>query len=190
MRLLIALLLLCPLTVAAQQAEIDAPAPPRPADTSTSSTASQSSAGELPGTAPEYALVDLLGGKDQILVIQTRFIDTLLRTNPELQDYQPAVQAWAQQYIQWQEVRERLAAMYRNNFSAEELEAIVKFYRSPAGRKSALLMPTLVREGSQIGIDLAEAHRPELIDMLQAARERKAAANSSAASPAASAAGQ
>jgi hypothetical protein len=124
--------------------------------------------------APAYALVDLLAGRDQMLDIQSQLVDTLVSTSPELQDYQPTVQAWARQYLDWNEVRDRLAEMYRDNFTAAELEDLLEFYRSPTGLKSVLLMPTLVRESSQIGTDLAEAHRPELIDMLRAAREQTA----------------
>ncbi len=172
MRILASLLLLLPLATAAQQAEntaavtdssIKVPAADSPEPAATVAPAA---------VAPEYALVDLLGGKEQILDIQSQLIDTLLSTNPELQNYQSIVQAWAQQYLDWGEVRDRLAEMYRDNFTAEELEDLLQFYRSPTGLKSVLLMPTLLRESSQIGTELAEAHRPELIDMLRAAGEQ------------------
>lgn len=168
MRILVSLLLLLPLASAAQQAENTAEVPASAMQVPAESTP------EPVAAAPEYALVDLLGGKDQILDIQSQLVDTLVSTSPELQDYQSTVQAWARQYLDWNEVRDRLAEMYRDNFTTAELEDLLEFYRSPTGLKSVLLMPTLLRESSQIGTDLAEAHRPELIDMLRAEREQTA----------------
>lgn len=175
MRLLLSMLLLLPLMAGAQQAENTTPPPAQagPGTESSATTAIDNAAQSAAG--PEYTLVDLLGGKDQMLEIQAQLVDTVMIASPDLRDYQPTVAAWAQEYLQWNQIRERLAAMYRNAFSVEELDAIVEFYRSPAGLKLVLLMPTLLRESSQIGLDIAAAHRPELIDMLRAAREEAAA---------------
>lgn len=179
MRFLLSLLLLIPLAAAAQQTANPASPPSSAEDASIANTPVPTDKLEptpLGAAGPEYALVDLLGSKEQTLEIQSQLINTLVRTSPNLQDYQSTVQAWARQYLNWNEVRERLAAMYRDNFTPGELDDLLAFYRSPTGRKSVLLMPTLLRESSQIGIDLAAAHRPELIDMLGTERARKASA--------------
>ncbi len=178
MRLMLPMLLLFPLVAGAQQAINDTPPAPATGGSPESSATVAGSRGKQAEPGPEYTLVDLLGGNDQMLDIQAQLIDTLMTASPQLQDYQATVAAWAQQYLQWGPVRERLAAMYRSNFSTGELDAIVEFYRSPAGRKLLLLTPTLFREGIEIGLDLAEAHKPELIDMLRAANEQAAAENS------------
>jgi hypothetical protein len=173
MRLMLAVLLFFPLLAGAQQAENDT-RPSTATGGSPESSATVAATRNEQEAGPEYTLVDLLGGKNQMLDIQTQLVDTLMTASPQLQDYQVTVAAWAQEYLQWSPVRERLAAMYRSNFSAEEIDAIVEFYRSPAGRKLLLLTPTLMREGMDIGLDLAEAHKPELIDMLRAADEAAA----------------
>lgn len=123
--------------------------------------------------ASEYQLVDLLGGVDQLRDIQTELVDTLVSGNPDLLDYRDTVDQWARDYLTWGELREGIARVYRNYFSTEEIEAMLAFYRTDAGRKMILLMPTLFREGSQVGTELALAHKPALVDMLRQARAGK-----------------
>jgi hypothetical protein len=130
-------------------------------------TVAQAAAPTQLAASPEYQLVDLLGDKAQLLDIQSQLVDYLSSVNPQLDDYQTTVRAWAEQTIDWNEIREATAAMYRDNFTAQELEELLAFYRSPTGRKSVLLMPTLFRDSGAIGAQLAEQHKPELIDMLR-----------------------
>ena len=123
------------------------------------------------GPGPEYELVDLLGGKDQLLDIQTQLVESLVSANPALDGYQQIVAEWSSRYLGWEEIREGIAKVYRDYFTPVELEEMLAFYRSPTGRKSVLLMPTLFREGSQVGMELAQAHKPELIEMLREAQQ-------------------
>lgn len=169
MRIYIILLALCtPLLVQAQ-----AVTEPAPSQTSTTVTPDTSvTAAPMPtGPGPEYELVELLGGKDQLLDIQTQLVDSLVSANPALDGYQLLVADWASQHLGWEEIREGMAKVYRDYFTPVELEEMLEFYRSPTGRKSVLLMPTLFREGSQIGMELAQAHKPELIEMLREAQK-------------------
>lgn len=169
MRIYILMLALCaPLLAQAQPAA--EPAPPEETVTVSPDTAATT----VPistGTAPEYELVELLGGKDQLLDIQSQLVDSLPSANPALDGYQLIVADWASQHLDWEEIREGMAKVYRDYFTAVELEKMLEFYRSPTGRKSVLLMPTLFREGSQIGMELAQAHKPELIEMLREAQQ-------------------
>ena len=51
------------------------------------------------------------------------------------------------------EFRETYLRIYAKYFTAEEIDAMTAFYTTPAGRKSIELMPQLMREGMQVGID-------------------------------------
>jgi len=115
--------------------------------------------------------VDILGGKDHLLDIQSQLVASLVSANPALDGYQLIVADWSSQYLGWEEIREGIAKIYRDYFTPVELEQMLTFYHSPTGRKSVLLMPTLFREGSQIGMELAQAHKPELIEMLREAQQ-------------------
>lgn len=181
MRIYILLLALCAPLLSQAQPEAE-PAPPQEAVTvspDTTATAAPMST----GTAPEYELVELLGGKDQLLDIQSQLVNSLVSANPALDGYQLIVADWASQHLDWEEIREGMAKVYRDYFTAVELEKMLEFYRSPTGRKSVLLMPTLFREGSQIGMELAQAHKPELIEMLREAQQVPQAMPQTAAQP-------
>jgi hypothetical protein len=131
--------------------------------------------GTMPAAAPEIQLFELLASKDQLLDIQEQLVAALVSANPALDGYQLILRDWAHQYLSQEELREGMARVYRSYFTPREIEEMIAFYRSPTGRKSVLLMPTLFQEGSQIGMQLAQAHKDELIDMLRQADEQKQA---------------
>lgn len=123
----------------------------------------------------EYKLVDLLGGKERTLEIQTQLIDAMVAANPAWEPYRSTLKQWAELYVGWQEMREGMAQVYRDYFSPEELDELLVFYRSDTGRKSIILMPSLLRAGNQLGATLAEKHRTELVEMLRQASKGPAA---------------
>lgn len=53
---------------------------------------------------------------------------------------------WFEREIRWEEIGPRLAAAYVRVFSTEELEALLAFYRTPAGQKVAARLPDLLLE--------------------------------------------
>ena len=159
-----------------------APSPPtilapaeQPASTTVTAGPDTAAADTMPEVGPEYQLFELLAGKDQLLDIQEQLVEALVSANPALDGYQLIVRDWARQYLSREKLREGMARVYRNYFTAQEIEEMIAFYRSPTGRKSVLLMPTLFREGSQVGMELAQAHKAELVDMLRQAEEQKQA---------------
>ena len=167
----------------AQTQEAAAQAPPPPIPVSTEQAASTivttnpdtAAADAVPAAGLEYQLFELLTSKDQLLDIQQQLVDSLVSANPAMDGYQMIVRDWARQYLSREQLREGMARVYRNYFTAREIEEMIEFYRSPTGRKSVLLMPALFRAGSQLGMELAQAHKAELIDMLRQAEEQKQA---------------
>lgn len=124
--------------------------------------------------APEYQLIELLGGKDQIVQIHNDFVSLMSRANPELAPYEATLREWAETWLTWDEIREGMAGIYRKYFTAEELADMARFYATPTGRKSIVLLPTLFREGNQLSADLAQIHQQELINMLRARAAQEA----------------
>ena len=122
---------------------------------------------------PEYELVDLLGGKAELLDIHNELIDTMVLVDPDLANYRDTFHAWASRYLDWEAVREQKAMIYKQYFTAAELNEILDFYRSNTGRKAVLLTPTLFQEGSKIGETLALEHKQQLIEMLRDARDQR-----------------
>lgn len=51
---------------------------------------------------------------------------------------------------------EEFALIYAQRFTAEELNAVTDFYRSPTGKKFIAAMPDLMRAGAQIGMKYSQ----------------------------------
>jgi hypothetical protein len=177
--MLILLALCCPLLALAAQASAQATAQAAAdaAQTSTADNSRQAQGAPTTEPGPEYQLFDLLASKDQVLDIQTQLVNSLVSANPELEDYQQVVRQWSRQYLSWDDIRDGMAKVYRDNFTVTEIEQMISFYSSATGRKAVLLMPILFREGSAVGTQLALAHKPELIDMLREARSGRTPAS-------------
>lgn len=162
MRYLLVLFFIAGSAMAQQQSNEPAGQQAKPA---AAAPASAAAAGE----GVEYKLVDLLGGKERALEIQGQLVDALVAANPDWEPYRGTLKQWAEFHVSWDEMREGMAKVYRDYFSPEELDELLIFYRSDTGRKSIILMPSLLRAGNQVGADLAEQHKTELVEMLHQA---------------------
>lgn len=118
---------------------------------------------------PVYQLLDAMGGKEQMSQMQEQMVQMMAGSNPVLAQYEGVLVEWTRTYMTWEQMREPMAAIYKKHFTNEELSELVEFYQSPVGAKSINLMPQLFAEGAQIGMELAQRHQPELLQMLQAA---------------------
>lgn len=71
------------------------------------------------------------------------------------------------------ELTERMVPIYQRHFSAADIQGLLKFYRSPLGRKVVTEMPATMAEGMQLGQEwgrqraqamLADLHKSGRID--------------------------
>ncbi|HEV2623196.1 MAG TPA: DUF2059 domain-containing protein [Frateuria sp.] len=71
------------------------------------------------------------------------------------------------------ELTERMVPIYQRHFSAADIQGLLKFYRSPLGRKVITEMPATMAEGMQLGQEwgrqraqamLADLHKSGRID--------------------------
>ena len=56
--------------------------------------------------------------------------------------------------------------LYAENFSVEEIEGIVEFYRTPMGKKFLEITPALTKSAAQIGMVEAQDKQQALLDRL------------------------
>lgn len=64
------------------------------------------------------------------------------------------------------DMRDRLA-LYARHFTHEDVRALLAFYQTDIGKKAISVMPTLTREGSEIGQEWAKANMPRVLQALQ-----------------------
>lgn len=103
--------------------------------------------------------------------VLTDAIDLAMRAqieaNPMLQPYEGVMREFLGRYMSWEALREPLIQMYAEAFTEKELKQITKFYRTPAGKKSAQITPELMARGSALGQQQVLAHQGELMEMIQ-----------------------
>ena len=66
-----------------------------------------------------------------------------------------------------QDLSEKMIPIYQRHFTAEEIDGLLKFYRSPLGRKVVAEMPATMAEGMQIGQQWGRARAEAMMEQLQ-----------------------
>ncbi|BDU76111.1 DUF2059 domain-containing protein [Mesoterricola sediminis] len=126
-------------------------------------------------------LIALVEGPAVAKAAAAAMLSAMTANNPELAAYQDVVLAWCEKLYSMESFSRDMAAVYMRHFSEQELRGLAAFYRTPLGRKTLEQLPVVMREGAQVGAQLAQAHVEELKTMLtdamkarQADRTRKA----------------
>lgn len=122
--------------------------------------------------AAAQEVLRLMDMERQILSGVKTMLDAQLSAAPALQQFRDVMTAWAEKYLTWPVMGERLARVYAQTFTEQELRELAAFYRTPIGRKVARVTPSLMQRGADIGAAVAQEHMAELETMIQArARE-------------------
>jgi hypothetical protein len=80
--------------------------------------------------------------------------------------------AFFNRHMRYDSVKPDLLRIYANAFTASELREINAFYATPTGRKTIELLPALMAQGGQIGVNRVTANMGELEEMIQAESQR------------------
>jgi uncharacterized protein len=113
-------------------------------------------------------LLQVMGARQASEQGTSAMIDNLLNAQPMMQPYRDVFTQWAAQYLTWQQLEPKMAALYAKAFTPAELQDLIRFYQSPTGRKAARVMPGLTKQAMQIGSGIAQQHLPELQQMIKA----------------------
>lgn len=96
-------------------------------------------------------------------------VDAQLKASPHMARYRQTFLDFYDQYVRWEDVKDRFAMLYAQNFTKAEIEDINDFYASQTGQKVALLTNKLMEEGMKLGEQLVLENQSELIRMIQEA---------------------
>lgn len=88
--------------------------------------------------------------------------------NPDFKLQERVFRAFAAKYVSWEALKDEIVGLYLKEFDADELEALVRFYETPAGRKSIARMPALMAQTSDLVQNAFARHEGELQEMLKA----------------------
>ena len=89
-------------------------------------------------------------------------------------------------YFTWDLLKDKMAAIYAEEFTEDELNQISVFYSSPIGQKVSSKLPVLMQRGMMVGQNAVAEHKDELTQMMQDAfgTSNQAPANQPAKKPA------
>lgn len=65
------------------------------------------------------------------------------------------------------EIKDQQIALYAKYFTQAEVKGLIAFYESDLGRKAIANMPSLMREGAEIGQRWAQGSMPKIMQTLQ-----------------------
>ena len=72
-------------------------------------------------------------------------------------------------YMNWELMKDQMAAIYAQEFSEKELKDLAVFYRSPLGTKLNQKQPAIFQKSSSLGQQAVQSHQAELQQMMQEA---------------------
>ena len=113
-------------------------------------------------------VLEITNAKDVMRATMQASFDAQIEQMPAMAPFRPVMEEWADKYLSWDVIAPRLAEVYAQTFTEQELRELIAFYRTPLGRKVAAETPELSRRGAVIGAKIAAAHTPELQQMIQA----------------------
>ena len=71
-----------------------------------------------------------------------------------------------------QELRDRLVVIYQKHFTSDDINALLTFYTSPAGRKFLGEMPVLMQEVMGASMDVMRSRMPSIMKAIEEKRDR------------------
>jgi hypothetical protein len=111
-------------------------------------------------------LLKMMGFSQNLEVSINGMAEAMIKSNPALEQFRDVITDWAKKYITWDAVAPQLIQAYKEAFTEGELRELIAFYRTPTGQKILQQTPILMQKGMTIGSDLAQAHVPELQQMI------------------------
>lgn len=96
------------------------------------------------------------------------YFDLQSQQNPGMAPYRGVMEEFARKYLVWTELEPRLARLYAEMLTEDQLRAATAFLRTPAGQALTAHQVELQREMMRITQEQLEAHTAELQQMIEA----------------------
>ncbi|WP_190295198.1 DUF2059 domain-containing protein [Mucilaginibacter rubeus] len=138
---------------------------------SSSSLKAQTTDQTLPPSRMEAAqqMLIALGIDKQFGTIITNQIDVASNQVPDDKKvaFKRVMNTFMNKYFTWDSLKNKMAAIYANEFTEDELKQITTFYNSPVGQKVGQKLPALTQNAMMVGQEAVAAHKDELQKMME-----------------------
>lgn len=122
--------------------------------------------------AAAFELLDVLEMKTLLTETIEHATSAELEKNPALGPYRKVMLEFMNKHMGYDAIKDDLATMYAETFTAQELTELADFYKTPVGRKSIKTMPELMVKGGKYGEQKVQQNIPELQAMIAAEAKR------------------
>jgi hypothetical protein len=116
----------------------------------------------------------------QVMEVEKSINDSLIATASMLAGQtedpvkaKPKMEKFIRDTVGFKVIEEDMAKMYQNYFAETEVQELIKFYKTPAGKKLAQMQPLLFKEGAQIAQTKLLAKQEELQKIIESVNKPK-----------------
>jgi uncharacterized protein len=96
---------------------------------------------------------------------------TLLKMSPAMEQYEDVFRTFVGKYMNGENLKERLAALYMSELDEPTLRDMIAFYRTVSGQIAVAKLPVLMQKVAALGQGEVQAHLPELDEAIKKRQE-------------------
>lgn len=126
----------------------------------------------------QRATSELVALTDPENVMKTSFLRSMEGTYARMKEkgspdamiaeFKEAMENWYNTEIKYDEIKVKIVALYMKEFTEDEINGLLVFYKSPLGQKLQKTQPAILSQSAQIGREYAETKQSSLKEKLQA----------------------
>ena len=104
--------------------------------------------------------------EEQHRLAVSSLVEMQVKGNAQLQPYRKQMTEFFNKYLSWQNIREDVIKIYAQEFTAEELRELDRFYSTPVGRKAAVKTALVTTRVAALSQQRLQKRLPELYTMI------------------------
>ncbi len=112
-------------------------------------------------------LLETMGMEEAMIQSMNQMIDLQLQQNPTMAPFKSVMMTFIGKHMSWVSLKPEFVKIYSEAFTTRELQDLNAFYATDTGKKTIQLMPYLMAQGSQIGMQRVQENMGELQEMIR-----------------------
>ncbi|UTW44486.1 DUF2059 domain-containing protein [bacterium SCSIO 12696] len=96
-----------------------------------------------------------------------QMLNLQIQQNPALAQFKDIMIKFLSEHLSYASLKPEMVAIYAEAFTADELQDLIDFYKTPTGQKSLHLLPQLMAQGAQLGQAKVQQNAHKLQQMIR-----------------------
>jgi hypothetical protein len=115
----------------------------------------------------------ILGQVRSMQTAQTERMAMSAEARSRTHEIQDRIQALIARALSWDKIKPEYIALYAETFTEEEIDGMLAFYKSPAGRAMLEKMPVLMQRSMALSQRMMQEIQPEMTKIIEEGRQGK-----------------